>query len=348
MRDEPVLTFEVATKAGTKEFPVTGIPCVIGSDEDAGVRLRHPSVLGMHALIRRTGGQLVISKADPEATMQVGGRDIDRAALADGTVVRVGAVPMRVRMSARSADHGADPVRATRMSRPSAAAARDSATPGQASTPANRSGGIASRAAGSVSHVQPQQVQAASGTGAGTRTIVVGWVLIALGVADILQWMLTKPGIGWTNYVLGDNFLTRYGWGMMIGAGVMLVRRGNAERRAAQWNAELDPGESVVLTKRSSLGVLTVTDRRIRFQEADLSTQRKGIRNIPAGSSVELALSDIESIRAVRQREVASTKLAGIINTMWGISITTKDGDEINLPVSDAVDVAALAQRFMS
>lgn len=333
MSTTPLLTFEVATKAGTRRFPVTVVPCVIGSDEDAGVRIQHPSVLGMHALIRRSGGQLTVSKADPEATMQVDGRNADRAPIADGIVVRIGAVPMRVRMQASMQPSATPPARlgnAAQDPRPSPSQTIDQAR----ASPSGFSG-------------HAQAALSTIGSSPGTRTLFLGWGLIVLGAADILQWALSTPKLGWTNHLLGDNLLTRYGWSIMIISGIVLVRRANVERRAATWNAHLDPGESIVLTKRSLSGVLTVTDMRIRFLEADLDEHRKAIRNVPEGASTDLALTDVAGIRPVRQSDVARTKFAGLIPRVWGVSISLKDGREVNLPVPDAQEVSAVVQRMI-
>lgn len=361
MSDSPLLTLEVETKAGTRQFPVTAVPCVIGSDEDSGVRFRHPSVLGAHALISRSGGRLFVSKLDPAAAMQVGGRESDRAPLLDGAVVRIGAVPMRVRLSAPLVEAASGPPPAGRQPLPAGPVARvasvtvsaeASGRPGPSigtkQVPGTALAGTAVRGTGSGTGAATVRPGGTGGSSVMPRTLIFGWLLIALGAADILQWALTKPRYGWTNHLMGDNCFTRNGWGVMILVGWMLVKRGNAERRATKGQADLEAGESVVLTKRSLSGVLTVTDRRIRFFEADLSAYRKAVKCVPAEAATDVSFADISSIQPVRQNQVASTKLAALITKMWGISITMKDGTVINLPVPDAEEVALVAQRMTS
>ena len=50
----------------------------------------------------------------------------------------------------------------------------------------------------------------------------IAWILIALGAIDIIGWFFA--GSGWTN-VMGDNILTQYAWGIMIGLGIYLLRK---------------------------------------------------------------------------------------------------------------------------
>jgi hypothetical protein len=151
---------------------------------------------------------------------------------------------------------------------------------------------------------------------------------------------MSTPRIGWINHLLGDNCITKYGPGAMIAVGWLLVQRGAAERRASKMNAQLEVGEVVVLTTRDLSGVLTLTNRRLRYNEANLDAYRQSIKSVPAGEVTVIALADIAAVRAVRQNEVTSTSLAAMITRMWGVSITLQDGSIVNLPVSDAETIA--------
>lgn len=310
------IALEVATKSGTRTLPVTELPCIIGSGDDASVRLPHPSVRASHAMIRNSKGILVMTSIDHDAKLSLGDAETARIELADGLIVRIGSVPVRIRLKEERA-RGLPP--AEPVSTPAAVA-----TPPTSNRTSNP--GVA----------QPHPSKS---------TQIAGWVLIALGTADIAQWAMTSPRLGWTNHLLGDNVLTRYGWGIMIAVGVMLLRKAKAERQSTAANSELEPGEEVLLTKRSLRGVLTITTLRVRFIEADLDADRKTMRDIPDGARTEIALADIQSVRSVRQNEVARTKLAGLIKTNWGVSIATRDGRTINLPTPDGDEAAAMVER---
>jgi hypothetical protein len=90
--------FEIPTKSGMIRIDVPELPACVGSDPSAQVRLRHPSVTAFHALIHASEDGVSISGILPSNQLIYNGDDYRSIPLDDGDRIKIGAVPVLVRI----------------------------------------------------------------------------------------------------------------------------------------------------------------------------------------------------------------------------------------------------------
>jgi hypothetical protein len=90
------VTFEIITKSGARRFSHDGLPCMLGSGPDADVRIRHPSVAALHAVVRSAPDGVVICAVNDSALIRMDAGPLRRMNVPFGGTFRIGAVPVRL------------------------------------------------------------------------------------------------------------------------------------------------------------------------------------------------------------------------------------------------------------
>jgi hypothetical protein len=186
-----------------------------------------------------------------------------------------------------------------------------------------------------------------------------GWVLIGLGAADLLGWMGT--GLGWTNWIFGDNVLTKYGPAALIALGLFMLRAGSAQQTAlaeeACEDAHLPTDETVIHREASMASVLTITSRRLRFKGgAHMDSVRNAAKDCPPTDSGSWCYEDIEGIQVLQSSDVLASGMAQNISavaadflpkswTLWGVGLRLKDGTKVNIPCGSPIIVAQYLEK---
>lgn len=93
-----VIVLEVATKAGVRPFPLQRLPGTVGSDPACDIRLKHPSVHSIHATVLRESDRMLLCVVGRGPAIMVAGRAEQAIELHDGMVLKIGDVPIRVRV----------------------------------------------------------------------------------------------------------------------------------------------------------------------------------------------------------------------------------------------------------
>lgn len=185
------------------------------------------------------------------------------------------------------------------------------------------------------------------------------WILIGLGVADIIGWF--GIGYGWTNVFFGVNAVTRYGWSVLIAIGILLLRLGHAEQSAiAEEELEdkhLPSDEKVIHRQPGTYSVLTLTNRNLRFRgHSFMNSLRTSTKDIPASDSVIWPLSALTAVHVALTADALNNPSASRFNavlsqflpTQWtelGIRLTLKDGTAVNVPCGSPQLMAKYLQK---
>ena len=172
------------------------------------------------------------------------------------------------------------------------------------------------------------------------------YLLIAAGLLDIVVWMV--DGWGWTNYLMGDNFITRYAWGLLIAGGFYLLRVENAKEEAELDDVDLNDGEIIIHKQIGNVSIITVTNQRIRFRGITMDDVRSSSKNVPEEDSIDYALSDVASVCTVKSSDVAKFKIGKVLSVKWGIQLIKKDDQIVNLPINKQELVAKHIEKLLN
>ena len=93
------ISIQVTTAGGLRSFPVTELPCSIGSCDLDGVRLRHSSIAPSHVVISRTANGDVVLTPQADNVSNAKGPIRGPIRLSDGTRLKIGVVRIEVRMT---------------------------------------------------------------------------------------------------------------------------------------------------------------------------------------------------------------------------------------------------------
>jgi hypothetical protein len=100
------IQFEIRTKSGVIAVEAPQLPAAVGSATDAEIRLKHPSVAPVHALVHRCDGGIGVTAVLPTTLLTHGAEGFRSLKLVDGLQFKIGAVPVTVRID--SSDAAAD------------------------------------------------------------------------------------------------------------------------------------------------------------------------------------------------------------------------------------------------
>jgi hypothetical protein len=167
---------------------------------------------------------------------------------------------------------------------------------------------------------------------------MIAWILIALGALDIIVWFI--DGWGWTNYLFGDNVFTKYAWGILIFGGFYMLKKENALYKAKIDDLDLNENETIIHKQTGNAAIVTVTNERVRFRGYSMDDVRKSSKGLPEGEIAEYQFSEIEKVQPVKSSEVAKFKIGKLVSLNWGVQLNLKDGNIINIPISDSELVA--------
>ena len=90
--------FEIPTKSGVVRLEVPDLPASVGSDAAAEVRLKHPSVAPLHALLHESEDGVIISGVLPTHRLMHEGDEYRSLRLDDGDKMKIGEVPVLIRI----------------------------------------------------------------------------------------------------------------------------------------------------------------------------------------------------------------------------------------------------------
>lgn len=174
----------------------------------------------------------------------------------------------------------------------------------------------------------------------------IAYLLIIAGLLDIIIWFI--DGWGWTNYLMGDNIITRYGWALLISGGFYLLRVENAKDEAEVDDVDLNDGETIIHKQIGNVSIITITNQRIRFRGIAMDDVRSSSKNVPEEDSIDYILSDVASVRAVKSNDVAKFKIGKVLAVKWGIQLTKKDDQIVNLPINKQELVAKHIEKLLN
>ncbi|MEI8096442.1 MAG: hypothetical protein WCG80_19695 [Spirochaetales bacterium] len=181
--------------------------------------------------------------------------------------------------------------------------------------------------------------------------VILAWALIVAGLADIGQWLV--EGGGWTNYLFGDNELTKYGWSIFIIVGITILviraRKSKAMKSAQLDDVDLEEGEAVVHRQFSNSSLITVTNRKVRYHiYMGIDDLRKSINDIPDDEKSQVLFSDLVSAKVVKSSDVSRIALGKMMKNIWGVQLILKSGKIWNIPTTDAELVAKHIVKLQS
>lgn len=178
----------------------------------------------------------------------------------------------------------------------------------------------------------------------------IGIVLIILGAADLLIWLLNDFSFGWLELVVGVNFISKYGAWLMIFFGYWLFNRENAKEKAeVDEILDLEEGEIVVFKNVGNSTIITLTNKKIIYRAFHL--EQNFINSHNDLVSDEKALFDykqIEKVRAVKNKDTGNSKIARAINLEFGIQLLMKNGMIYNLPTSKSELISAHINKYLN
>jgi len=171
----------------------------------------------------------------------------------------------------------------------------------------------------------------------------VSIILIALGVSDLILWILSGLENGWLEYVVGVNALSQFGSWALILFGIWGLRKAKAKgQMELDLIKELDDDEQVVFKHSGNSTLITLTNKRIIFNAFSIDDNTvEGNKNVVADSKVIFNYDTIESVKPVKTKETSTSKLGGALNMEFGVQLTMKDGSINNLLTSKSEIISA-------
>lgn len=178
---------------------------------------------------------------------------------------------------------------------------------------------------------------------------IIYYGLIVAGALDLIIWAITGFEFGWLEFVVGVNFISKQGAWIMIALGLWLLRKESAKEKSDVDDiSDLEEGEEIIHKQVNTATIITVTNKKLIyrcFDEMDDTT--KNHNNVLVDEKVIISFGDIDSVKPVKTKETAKTKLGGALNGNFGIQIKLRDGNVHNLPTGKGELICAHISRFL-
>lgn len=176
------------------------------------------------------------------------------------------------------------------------------------------------------------------------------YILIGLGALDLIIWVLNGFSFGWLELIVGVNGLSKYGAWIMIATGIWLLKKEKAkEKSEIDAVADLETGEEIIFKNVGNTSIVTVTNKKIIFRCFQIDDSFvKNHNNVVTDEKVIFEFNNIESVRFVKTKETAKTKIGGALNLEFGIQLIMKDGTIHNLPTSKSELICAHIAKYLN
>jgi hypothetical protein len=178
---------------------------------------------------------------------------------------------------------------------------------------------------------------------------IIAYVLIGLGILDLIIWAANGFTFGWLELIVGVNVLSKYGAWLMIFYGFWMFKKEKAkEQSEVDEISDLTEGEHVVFKNLGGKTIITLTNKKIIFRAFSLDDSFvKAHNDIVFESKATIEYASIESVTPVKTKDTAKNKLAGALNLEFGIQLKMKDGTIKNLPSSKSELLCAHINKFL-
>jgi len=179
---------------------------------------------------------------------------------------------------------------------------------------------------------------------------IIAYILIGLGALDLIIWLFNGFSFGWLELVIGVNDVSKYGAWVMIGLGFWMFRKEKAKDKSEiDAITDLNEGEEVIFKNVGNTSIVTLTNKKIIFRcfQIDASFV-KNHNNVVTDEKAIFEFDNIESVRFVKTKETAKTKLHGALNIEFGVQVILKDGAIHNLPTSKSEIISAHINKYLN
>ena len=182
---------------------------------------------------------------------------------------------------------------------------------------------------------------------------IIAYILIALGVSNILIWVFSGFEINWLA-IFGIDFISRWGGSLMIILGVGIIRsikvNENASVAAEQdkLDLNLEDGEELIFSNNTAATIVHVSNKRLFFRNIDLTDQTiKEIENVLTDAEIDFKLNEIKTCKIIKVKEIAKTKIGKVSGFTFGIQLEMTDGRIINVSTTKADILSSHINRFL-
>jgi len=169
------------------------------------------------------------------------------------------------------------------------------------------------------------------------------YALIILGALDILIWLLTGFETGWVDAVFGESSFSQNAWWLMIGIGIYFLNKQKAKEKSEIEDVkDLEEGEQIVYKNVGKSTIITITTKKIIFRAFDIEERTaKENENVIIDEKRIFLNNEITSVKSVKFKDIAKTKIVKLLGTEFGISLVLKNGETANLMTSKSELIAA-------
>ncbi|MDA1336173.1 MAG: hypothetical protein O2818_04715 [Bacteroidetes bacterium] len=169
------------------------------------------------------------------------------------------------------------------------------------------------------------------------------YTLIVLGALDLLLWVINGFEFGWLELVVGVNVISENAAWIMMGVGFWLLKKEKAKEKSEIDDvADLDEGEQIIYKNSGNSTIITLTTKKIIYRAFGVEEETvKNHENVVADEKAFFNYGDIESVKTVKIKDVAKTKIGKLYGLTFGISLTMKNGSVMNLPTTKSELICA-------
>jgi len=178
---------------------------------------------------------------------------------------------------------------------------------------------------------------------------ILSYILIAVGASDLILWVINGLSFGWLEFVVGVNVISRYGPWLLILGGVWLLRREQAiDKSEVDAVSDFEPGEDIIFKHIGNSTIVMLTSKRILYRSFNLQDSvYKNHNNVLADEKVSIYYSDINSVKAIRVKDIAKNAIGKLSGFEFGVSLSMKDGAEINIYTGKSHLIAAHISKLL-
>jgi len=164
----------------------------------------------------------------------------------------------------------------------------------------------------------------------------IAYALIVLGALDLIIWVSNGFSYGYFEFIVGVNFLSKFGAWIMISIGIYLLNKEKGvENSEIDLLNDLEQGEEVIFKSIGNSSIINLTKKKIIYRAlVNLNDFAANHNNVFTAEKAIIPYNTIESVSSVRTKDTAKNTLGGLINMVYGIQLKMKDGTICNLHMS--------------
>jgi hypothetical protein len=177
---------------------------------------------------------------------------------------------------------------------------------------------------------------------------ILAWALIILGLLDLGQGLIDRWG--WTNYLFGNNFFTKYAWSLMVAYGADILRKEKGKYFAEIDDIDLDEDEEILMKEIGHIAILKVTPKRLLYRIFNFSGH-DGLINVPNNEFTEIKFSEIADFEITRSKDIGRYAIARnfpiLKDRKVGVRIIYKNEESINLIITKSDLIIKLLRKAL-